>query len=224
MRILAIYGNPKRDGFVHSALDYVCARLGEKGAQVDQLRLVDADIRDCTGCFSCMRSGRCVIPDDINEIYERLRAADGYVTGASVRNGTVPALFKRFYERITYPIVFTRDLRDKHVLSIGAVGMATGKKNLGNFLQLHKGQVRLTDYLFFKTGIPTELTVGEVQEKLDGAADRFSSELKSKKDRSILTRVVGMVDDFVVRNFMLKRDSAGLYEYITGEWKKKGLM
>ena len=125
MRIFVIYGNPKEGGFVHGALDYLCERLVERDAEVERLRLLEAHIEECTGCFSCLKSGQCVIDDDMNEVYARIRKADAYITGASVRNGTVPALFKKFYERITYPIIFTRALRDKHVLSIGAVGMAT---------------------------------------------------------------------------------------------------
>ena len=54
-----------------------------------------------------------------------IRAADGLVVGASVRNGYFPALTKRFYERITYILGFGRDLRGKHVLAVGAVGLAS---------------------------------------------------------------------------------------------------
>ena len=109
-RILCVYGNPKQGGFVHGCVDYIAERLEEKGAEVDRLRLGECTMRDCVGCFNCLRTGDCSIADDMSQIIERIRLCDGLVTGASVRNGFFPAIFKRFYERITYILGFGREL------------------------------------------------------------------------------------------------------------------
>ena len=130
MTVVAIYGNPKKGGFVHECVDHVGAHLRGKGEDVQELRLAEKNVLDCSGCFSCLKTGRCESDDDMNDIRSTLREAAGFVVGASVRNGFFPALYKKFYERICYPIGFTRDLRDKPVLAIGAVGLAGGKKML----------------------------------------------------------------------------------------------
>jgi len=57
VKVMAIYGNPKQGGFVHECLDHAADRLAGKGAEVDRLRLADAAIRDCVGCFTCLRTG-----------------------------------------------------------------------------------------------------------------------------------------------------------------------
>ncbi|MDQ1239983.1 MAG: hypothetical protein QG577_2169, partial [Thermodesulfobacteriota bacterium] len=142
---------------------------------VHRLKLVDADIRDCIGCFQCLRTGSCSIHDDMEQIIPRMKEAEGFVTGASVRNGYFPAIYKRFYERITYILGFGRELRGKYVSAIGAVGMASGKKHLGKLLTLREFQTNVQDYLFFRTGIPAKLKAGDVTHQLEGLADRLEA-------------------------------------------------
>jgi multimeric flavodoxin WrbA len=224
MNVLAIYGNPKHGGFVHHSLDHVADRLAERGATVDRLRLMDADIRECRGCFACLRTGRCPTEDDMPGIMDRMRAAEGLVVGASVRNGFFPALYKRFYERITYIMGFGLELRGKPVLAIGAVGMATGKKPLGRLLTCREFQTHVVDYLFFRTGIPTQKTVQDVAPHLDRTADRIAEAIERQEPRSLRERLRGAVDNFTVRKFMLERNPEGLYDYIIERWKELGLM
>lgn len=48
----------------------------EAGNQVETISLRGKSIRFCTGCMTCLKSGRCVIRDDANDIVEKMRAAD----------------------------------------------------------------------------------------------------------------------------------------------------
>ena len=75
-----------------------------------------------------------------------------------VRNGTVSACYKRFYERITYRLGFTFRLEGKHVLALSAVGIAGGKGANRKFLGLESIGPRLSSYLFFRTGIPKKIS------------------------------------------------------------------
>jgi NAD(P)H-dependent FMN reductase len=224
MKIMAIYGNPKHDGFVHECLNLVAKRLEQNGAEIDRLKLADVDIRDCAGCFQCLRTGSCAIHDDMGQIIDRMRDADGFITGASVRNGYFPALYKRFYERICYILGFGRELRGKHVLSVGAVGMATGKKHLGKLLTLREFQTYVVAYLFFRTGIPTRLKADDVSDRLDVVADRFHASVLSRAGLSLWTRLETRIDDFLIRKFMLERNPDHVYDYIIEQWRKKGLI
>ncbi|NQT50740.1 flavodoxin family protein [bacterium] len=224
MRILAIYGNPKHGGFVHDCVDHVAERLAALGAEVDRLPLVDAHIEECTGCFTCLRTGACPLDDDVANIIERMRQPDAFVTGASVRNGYFPALYKRFFERITYIVGFGRELWGKHVLAIGAVGVATGKKHLGRMLTFHGFVTHVIDYLFFRTGIPTSIRVDDVAGRLDRAADRLHSAIERKAPLPLLARLGGALDNFAIRRFMLKSNPDGVYDYVIQRWKQQGWM
>lgn len=224
IRILCTCGNPKKAGFVHGCVDHIAARLEEKGVEIDCLRLGECSIQHCTGCFTCLRTGSCPIDDDMPQIIERIRASDGIVTGASVRNGLFPALFKLFYERITYILGFGRELRGMYVLAIGAVGMAGGKKPLGKLITFREFHTYVSDYLFFRTGIPTKRTVDDVSPALDSAADRFHEAITSRKPLPLRARILERIDCFVIRKFMLKRNPDQVYNYIIDRWKEQGMM
>jgi len=223
-RVLGIYGNPKPGGFVHGCVDHVAARLEDKGAEVDRLRLSECDIHDCLGCFNCLRTGSCSISDDMDGIIRRVRLADGLVVGASVRNGFAPALFKRFYERITYILGFGRELHGKYVLAVGAVGLAGGRRPLGRQLTFREFHTFVSDYLFFRTGIPTKRSVDDVAPTLDRAADRLHHAISASRPLPWTTRILASFDDLVLRKFMLEPNPDDVYDYVIAQWKKKGLM
>ena len=224
VRILCVYGNPKQGGFVHGCVDHIAAHLEEKGVEIDRLRLGECAISDCIGCFNCLRTGKCSISDDMSEIIERIRLCDGLVTGASVRNGLFPAIFKRFYERITYILGFGRELQGKYVLAVGAVGMAGGRKPLGKLITFREFHTYISDYLFFRTGIPTSRTVDEVAPVLDKAADKFYKAVTSRKPLSWYVRLIAGVDNFIVRKFMLERNPDHVYDYVIAKWKEQGIV
>ena len=224
MTVVAIYGNPKKGGFVHECVDHVGAHLRGKGEDVQELRLAEKNVLDCSGCFSCLKTGRCESDDDMNDIRSTLREAAGFVVGASVRNGFFPALYKKFYERICYPIGFTRDLRDKPVLAIGAVGLAGGKKMLKRVLTFQEFQAKTVKYLFFRTGIPTRRRVEDVAPKLTDGAEKFLRAPRSPSRRPWWARLAGGIDNFVMRKFMFERDTHGTYAHVIKVWKERGLM
>lgn len=224
MKVMAIYGNPKQGGFVHGCLDVTADYLAEKGVGVEKVVLIEKAIEECRGCFTCLKTGLCVLDDDMNALCAAMREADGFVVGASVRNGFFPALVKKFYERITYPIGFTRDLANKPVLAIGAVGFAGGRRALGRLITFAGIEALVVDYLFFRTGIPTTLTVDRVAPRLRAAAAKLLAALERPRRRPLIARIRSAVDDFIVRKCILERDRHGTYDHIIKVWQDRGRM
>ena len=223
MKVMVIYGNPKEGGFVHGSLDIVRARLEDRGVEIDELRLAREDIKDCTGCFRCLATGKCVIDDAMNDVCERIRQTEGIVAGASVRNGNVPALYKRFYERITYPILFTGDMTEKYVVGISAVGFATGKKATRRMVAMTEGGARTVAHLFFRTGIPTQITTEDVKDRLERAADKLYEHIKAQRPGPFVSNIVRAIDRwFMVRCMFLKAPET--YKHVLESYKKRGWM
>ena len=221
MRVLAVYGNPKEGGFVHGCVDAIADHLESRGVEVDRLRLAEVNLADCTGCFTCLGQDRCAIDDDGHDIVQRIRAADGLVCGASVRNGSVPAMFKRFYERITYLILFTGDIMEKYVLGVSAVGMATGKKATRRIVAMKDMGARTVGHLFFKTGIPTRLTVDKVRGRLTTAADKLFRSIERQTSPGPAWTFMRWVDRLMVKRFMLDKRPE-FYANVIAHWRRRG--
>jgi flavone/flavonol reductase len=77
----------------------------ELGADVGMIRLLDLDIKPCTGCVSCVRSlmqggpGKCVIKDDLYLVEEQLMECDGLILGSPVFVLTPHGLLKVISDR-----------------------------------------------------------------------------------------------------------------------------
>lgn len=220
MNAMTIYANPADGGFVHGCLDAISDRLEARGDAVERLRLKDADVRDCSGCFACLRTGECVLDDEMNDVCERMRSADAFVIGGSVRNGYVPALYKRFYERITYPLIFTGDLTGKCVLSVAAVGIMTGRRATAKLFGLHGTGAGHVGHLFFRAGIPTKLSPDDVRAKLDAAADRLARRIETGWTPDPLWRLARRLDRFVMKRMFAKNPE--MYAHVLERYRERG--
>jgi len=224
MRILIINGNVKTDGFIAGALNLIQDHLVAKGVQVSSLRLADADIQDCRGCFNCLKTGVCILNDDMKEITARMLDADGFVIGSPVRNGSTTACYKRFYERITYRLGFPLLIADKYTLAISSVAYMGGKSINRKFLGLQDVcHTRLSDFLFFKVGLPTKLEPEQVKDKLERAADKLMRNIQSGKQRPVFNRFATALDRFSMRRFMFMK-SPDQYAFVIKSWREKGYM
>ncbi|UCD51244.1 MAG: flavodoxin family protein [Phycisphaerales bacterium] len=113
MKIVAIMGSYRPGQTIDTLVDRAIEGARSSGSvEVDKVVLVERDIAYCKNCMACRRDGqaqpraRCVIADDMQEIYPLIEAADGYIFGTPVNMGHVTAVMKTFLERICW--VFAR--------------------------------------------------------------------------------------------------------------------
>ena len=75
--VLIISGSPRKGG----NSDTLCNAFGrgaeEAGNQVEKIRLAQLNIEYCSACYACKQTGRCVKQDDMAQLLEKMRAADG---------------------------------------------------------------------------------------------------------------------------------------------------
>jgi len=102
----------------------------ESGVEVGMIRLLDLDIRPCTGCTACVQSlvqggpGKCVIKDDLHLVDEQLMECDGLILGAPVFVLTPHGLLKVMSDRFgpSHDYAFrmeARKIRDAKGAGIG---------------------------------------------------------------------------------------------------------
>lgn len=99
LNIVAIYGSPRRKQNSDVLLDKALGSFGDEEADITRLYASKADIRPCMGCESCYKTGRCVIRDDMRQVYDRLNRADIVITATPVYFYTVPSELKKIIDR-----------------------------------------------------------------------------------------------------------------------------
>lgn len=224
IKILVINGSTKSSGFIDGALSVISSYLKTQGIEVKNIRLHDADIKDCIGCFNCLKTGFCVLNDDMGGIIQEMLKADGFVMGSPVRNVLTTACFKRFEERITYTLGFPLLLEDKYTLAVSSVGYLGGKgvskKHIGLQDVFH---TKLSGFLFYKVGIPTKIKPEDIRSDLENSAKKLISDINARSPRRLLKRVLFAVDRMVMRKFIFEKNP-DLYENVIRRWRKKGYM
>ena len=108
MKVLILNGSPKTDGNTAMALNEMETVFAQEGIETELIQVGNREIRGCTGCGTCYRSGKCVFDDLVNEVAEKLKVCDGLVIGSPVyyasANGTLIALLDRLFYSARYPL------------------------------------------------------------------------------------------------------------------------
>jgi multimeric flavodoxin WrbA len=97
--ILAIYGSPRRRGNTSTLLDKAVAGAMESGAQVEKVVLRDLSIAPCLEIYGCRNTGRCVIKDDFQRVYDQLLECEGLMLASPIFFYSVSAQTKCLMDR-----------------------------------------------------------------------------------------------------------------------------
>ncbi len=99
MKILAIAASPRRNGNSETLLDRVLSGAAKKGAVVKKVIPANLNIAPCNGCLACMKTGECVINDDMQALYEAMLAADVLLVASPIYFKGLPCQLKCIIDR-----------------------------------------------------------------------------------------------------------------------------
>lgn len=103
MKIIGISGSPNRDGSNSHMIDRALDIAMQRGFEVENISLADADISPCTDCHVCRTENSCPIEDDMAGINSSLASADGIIVSSPVYFGTLSGQLKMLFDR-TLPL------------------------------------------------------------------------------------------------------------------------
>lgn len=84
MKVIAFHGSPRAGGNTERLLDEALRGIGPDRHAISLFRLNAMNIKPCQNCGGCDETGRCVIEDDMGEIYEAIRTADRIILASPI--------------------------------------------------------------------------------------------------------------------------------------------
>ncbi len=99
MKVLGIFGSPRRGGNTEVLLEEVLRAQNRKGQKPNVSFLTDYDLTPCKECHGCDQSGQCVILDDMQKIYPKLLESDVIVLASPIFFYGVTAWAKALIDR-----------------------------------------------------------------------------------------------------------------------------
>jgi multimeric flavodoxin WrbA len=98
-KIIAVYGSPRRQGNTALLLQKAVQGAREAGDVVDEVILRDLKMSPCLEIYGCKKTGRCVIQDDFQKLYDQVLASSGIMLASPIFFYTVSAHTKIFMDR-----------------------------------------------------------------------------------------------------------------------------
>ena len=102
MKVLLTNGSPYAKGCTYTALCEVAEALTKEGIETQIFQVGTKPISGCLGCGACMKTGRCVISDTVNEFLDLAEQADGFVFGSPVHFASASGMLTSFMDRAFY--------------------------------------------------------------------------------------------------------------------------
>ncbi|RVU54889.1 flavodoxin family protein [Anaerosphaera multitolerans] len=109
MKVVAIMGSSRKNLNTHNLLEMFLNKYNLKEEEINIFNLKDLDYKYCLSCYGCERTSKCILRDDLTDIYPLLEEADIIVFATPIYYNSVSALSKAFIDRMQ--VYWTRKFR-----------------------------------------------------------------------------------------------------------------
>lgn len=116
--ILVINGSPKPQGNLQRMVEKIAR---DTGYAYEMVHLAKLKINPCLGCVKCADSNRCIQPDDMAPLYDKIVAADAIIIGPVVYFGKANAFTHTFLERL-FPLRHVQPQTQGKLAAVVCVG------------------------------------------------------------------------------------------------------
>lgn len=117
-RVVGVISSPMRNGNTAILVREALRGAVEQGAEVEEIFLAERNLQFCRGCLQCMRTGRCHLADDLEEIRQKLYAADGIVLGSPTYGAEPNATMRNLFDRLGMHAYSTSPFGGKYIAGI----------------------------------------------------------------------------------------------------------
>ena len=85
MKVLMINGSSRnKNGCTYTALEEISKTLQEEGIETEIFWIGTKPISGCIACKTCVKTGKCVFDDVVNEITTKAKDCDGFIFASPV--------------------------------------------------------------------------------------------------------------------------------------------
>ena len=102
MKVIAINGSARKKGNTGQLINMVFEELNKEGIETELIKLAGKKIKSCKACFKCFKNKdkKCIVNNDIlNELIEKMIAADAIILGSPTYFANVSPELKSLIDR-----------------------------------------------------------------------------------------------------------------------------
>ena len=194
MKVLIINGSPHKEGNTFAVLSEMKKVFEECGVEAEIVHVGNKDVRGCIACRRCVRDGKCVFDDVVNEVAPKFEDADGLVVGTPVYYASANATLVAFLDRLFFSTHFDKTMKVGAAVAVARRGGLTS-----TFDELNK--------FFAISGMP--IASGQYWNGAHGGA---GGEVKEDEEGMQMMRVLARNMAFLIKSIELGKKEYGLPE------------
>jgi putative NADPH-quinone reductase len=99
MKIIGILGSPLTEGNTALLLDRALKGAEDAGCTIEKIVLVNLDFQACQEMMFCLDHETCILDDDVQALYPKLKEMDGLIVATPVMTMGIPGKLKSFIDR-----------------------------------------------------------------------------------------------------------------------------
>ena len=99
MKVLGIYGSPRKGGNTDQLLDKALEGAKSKGAEIGTVYARKLKMSGCIECGGCDKTGQCVVKDDMQTVYPMMEEADVIIIASPIFFYGLTAQLKAIIDR-----------------------------------------------------------------------------------------------------------------------------
>jgi multimeric flavodoxin WrbA len=128
MKVLCIVGSPRKDGNTNALIRHAVSVLNEKGVETEIVQISDYRIEPCNACRACFigEKKQCVIKDDLEPLYNKMKEADGLIVGSPTYFGSATPDIMALLDRAGYVSMANGRVFDRKVGGTVAISRRAG--------------------------------------------------------------------------------------------------
>ena len=111
MKVLMLNGSPHKEGCGARALREMVKIFESEGVECEIVDVGGKNIHGCKACLACYKLGKCVFDDEVNEIAEKFKDADGLVISSPIYYAAPNATLTALLDRMFYSSAFDKTMK-----------------------------------------------------------------------------------------------------------------
>lgn len=98
-KVIGILGSPLTEGNTAQLFERALKGAEDAGCEVEKIVVVNLDFQACQEMMFCKDHETCILDDDMQAMYPKLREADGLILATPVMTMGIPGKLKSFIDR-----------------------------------------------------------------------------------------------------------------------------
>ena len=102
MKVALVNGSPHKHGCTYTALCEAAKALNDEGIETEIFWIGTKPLSGCIACKACVKIGKCVFNDTVNEFRSIAKDCDGFIFGSPVHYAGMSAAMTAVMDRLCY--------------------------------------------------------------------------------------------------------------------------